>query len=69
MLSFFTAPSSLETKLSLFITGGSVEVCVETQSAVLIKIILRDSNNSRYVSSGKCHTPLQNVPTIVAVLQ
>ncbi|CAI8026263.1 Rho GTPase-activating protein 100F [Geodia barretti] len=46
------APSSLETKISVFINGSSVDVCVESQTASLIKLVLRDNNSKRYVSIG-----------------
>ena len=39
------APSPLEVKLSLFITGSSVEVCVGTSSAAIVQLILIDSQN------------------------
>ena len=39
------ATSPLEAKLSLFITGSSVEVCVGTSSAAIVKLILIDSQN------------------------
>jgi hypothetical protein len=43
------APSPLETSMSFFITGGSVDVCVETKTAAVFKLVLRDTNGRRYV--------------------
>ena len=50
---FCIAPSPLEAIFSFFITGNIVEVCVETKSAALMKLVLRDVNNNRYVTSSK----------------
>ena len=53
LLFFVTAPSPLETKFSFFITGSSVEVCVETKQAAIIKLILRDAEDNRQVAIGE----------------
>lgn len=49
----FTAPSPLEATFSFTISGSTVKVCVETKEAVLLKLILRDVNDQRYVRECK----------------
>ena len=51
----FPAPSPLETTFSFFITGSTVEVCVETKTAVLLKLVLRDANNNRDLATSKTY--------------
>ena len=52
-LNVYTAPSPLETTFSFRMSGDSVDVCVETKEAKAFKLILRDTNNKRYVRKGE----------------
>jgi hypothetical protein len=45
------APSELEPIFSFIISDSSVDVCVETESAMSLKLILRDTNSKRYVET------------------
>ena len=46
------APSPLDTSFSVFVTGSSAEVCVETKAASIIKLVLRDADNKRGIRTG-----------------
>lgn len=46
-------PSKLEVAFSFITNESSVEVCVETEEAAFLKLILRDVNNLRYVRKSK----------------
>ena len=48
-----TEPSELEPTFSFIISGSSVDVCVESREAAVLKLILRDSSNKRDVAIGK----------------
>ena len=48
-----TEPSELEPIFSFIISGSSVDVCVESKEAAVLKLILRDSSNKRDVAIGK----------------
>ena len=48
-----TEPSELEPTFSFIISGSSVDVCVESKEAAVLKLILRDSSNKRDVAIGK----------------
>ena len=56
-----TAPSELEPIFSFIISDSSVDVCVETESAMSLKLILRDTNSKRYVETSKIMRVLTHV--------
>ena len=51
---FFTGPEliSLETTVTITVSGSDAEVCVMTEGAAAIKLIMRDVNNSRDVKES-----------------
>ena len=41
------------TKISVTVSGSSAVVCVETEGAAMVKLILRDATERRYVRECK----------------
>ena len=51
----FTAPDLilLVTNISVTVSGSSAVVCVETEGAASVKLILRDAREQRYIRECK----------------
>ena len=45
----------LETNISVTVSGSTAVVCVETEGATTIKLILRDAREQRYTRESEIH--------------